>query len=139
MHEHERVTGVTLSDVVVVNFSHPLSDEQCDQIAELSGQSLAKVITVPCQVDVGHETAAQISGVVQSVGLSTDEWQTMPIVVVLPGLSYAAGCVLAEIHGRCGYFPTIAILVRDEGPVPKFKVSELLSLQKVREAARVLR
>jgi len=48
--------------------------------------------------------------------------------------------VLAEIHGRCGYFPPIVRLrpIKDSLP-PRFEVAEILNLNAVRETARTKR
>jgi len=48
--------------------------------------------------------------------------------------------LLAEVHGRTGYFPTIIRLRPVAGVTPpQFEVAELLNLQAVRDAARVRR
>jgi hypothetical protein len=45
--------------------------------------------------------------------------------------------LLAELHGRCGYFPAAVRLrpVPDSVP-PRFEVAEIVNLQAVREKAR---
>ena len=52
-------------------------------------------------------------------------------------LNYSAAVVLAQVHGRSGYFPPVLRLrpVRDEIP-PRFEVAEILNLQVMRERAR---
>ena len=54
-----------------------------------------------------------------------------------PGLSPIACLVLAELHGRMGYFPPILRLrpIADTTP-PAFEVAEIISLHAVREQAR---
>jgi len=45
--------------------------------------------------------------------------------------------LLAELHGRCGYFPPCIRLRPAQGPVPpQYEVAEVLNLQAVRDAAR---
>ena len=51
-----------------------------------------------------------------------------------------AACVLAELHGRMGYFPTIVRLRPVAGSVSReYELAELIGLQDVRDAARLMR
>ncbi|MCS6846984.1 MAG: CRISPR-associated protein Csx15, partial [Anaerolineae bacterium] len=74
------------------------------------------------------------------IGLTPQQWQTERILVNLPSLNFIAACLLAELHGRMGYFPTIVRLrqVKDALP-PQFEVAEVINLQAPRDEARVLR
>ena len=62
------------------------------------------------------------------------------LIVNLPSLNFIAGLLLAELHGRMGYFPPILRLrpVSDSLP-PRYEVAEILNLQAVRDAARAAR
>ncbi|OQA39911.1 MAG: hypothetical protein BWY52_03004 [Chloroflexi bacterium ADurb.Bin325] len=54
-----------------------------------------------------------------------------------PSLNFIAVALLAELHGRMGYFPTCVRLRPVAGSTPpRFEVAELLPLNEVREAAR---
>jgi hypothetical protein len=57
-----------------------------------------------------------------------------------PSLSVVAALVVAEVHGRCGYFPAVLHLkpVPHTTP-PQFAVAETVNLQVVRDAARYTR
>jgi len=70
-------------------------------------------------------------------GLTSVEWQTKPLLVNLPSLNYSAAAMLAQLHGRMGYFPSILRLrpVTDS-IAPRFEVAEILNLQAMRERAR---
>jgi len=126
--------------MLIVNFGHPITEEQLQQIACLTGQAVAEVRNAPCQFDHARPFAEQAQAVVESVGLSSEEWQTLPILVSLPALSVIAGLVLAELHGRMGYFPATLRLRPVEGAVPpRFEVAEILDLQSVRDRARQCR
>lgn len=59
---------------------------------------------------------------------------------MLPSLNFIAAVLLAELHGRMGYFPTIVRLrpVADATP-RRFEVAELIDLQSVRDVARIKR
>ena len=122
---------------LIVNFGHPITDEQLEQIALLTGQCIADVRDIPCQFDHARPFDEQARAIVESVGLTSEEWQTLPILVNLPALSIVAALVLAELHGRMGYFPTVLRLRPVDGAVPpRFEVVEILNLQQVRDKAR---
>jgi hypothetical protein len=71
------------------------------------------------------------------VGLSPAEWQMLPILVNPPSLNFIAVALLAELHGRCGYFPTHLRLRPVQGSMPpQYEVAEVLDLQATRDAAR---
>jgi hypothetical protein len=126
--------------MVVLNFAHPLTPEQIRQIEALTGQPVEQVIAVDAQIDPASPLAPQVAAMADRVGFSPEEWQTRPILVILPSLSYSAGVLLAELHGRMGYFPPIIRLRQIQGTVPpRFEVAEIISLQDVRAAARARR
>ncbi|MFP3870627.1 MAG: CRISPR-associated protein Csx15 [Syntrophobacteria bacterium] len=69
--------------------------------------------------------------------LSPAEWQTLPILINPPALHWVAVTLLAEIHGRCGYFPPAVRLRPVDGVLPhRYEVAEVLDLQAVRDEAR---
>ena len=81
--------------------------------------------------------ANQVHKLVNSVDLPSQEWQTLPILVNPPGLAPAALCLLAEIHGRTGYFPATLRIRPVVDSVPRrFEVAEILDLQQIRDFAR---
>ncbi len=123
--------------MLIVNFGHPITDEQLEQIVRLTGRAVAEVRDAPCRFDHAQPFDEQTQAVVESVGLTSEEWQTLPILVNLPALSVIAALVLAELHGRMGYFPAVLRLRPVEGAVPpRFEVAEILNLQQVRDRAR---
>jgi hypothetical protein len=126
--------------MVILNFSHPLTPEQQRQIEDLAGQPVERVIAIDARVDLLQPLVPQVVSMVDRVGFSPEEWQTLPILIILPALSYSAGVLLAELHGRMGYFPSI-IRIRQvpEAVPPRFEVAEIISLQAVRVAARARR
>lgn len=123
--------------MLIVNFSHPLTDEHIRQITEMTGHNVDDVIDVRCQVDLQQPLVPQVVEIVNSAGLSPQQWQTLPIIVNPPGLSHITAVMLAELHGRCGHFPAILRIrpVPDAVP-PRYEVAEIIGLQSVREKAR---
>lgn len=126
--------------MILINFAHPLTAVQRAGVEQCSGKPLGRVIEVKTQLNPEQPFAAQARQLVEAVGLSAEEWQTLPLVVNLPSLNVLAGLVIAELHGRCGYFPTVLRLkpVPQTTP-PQFVVAEVLNLQTVRDAARQTR
>ena len=126
--------------IIVLNYSHPITAAQQAEIERKAGQPVERVIDVPVQID--HETplAPQIVALADVTGLSSADWQTLPLVVNLPSLALAAGSLLVELHGRVGHFPTVLHLRPEaSGPTTVFVVAGLENLQALRDAARTRR
>ena len=92
--------------MLLLNFSHPLTSDHVSQVEALAGQPVQRVVDAPVQVAADRALAEQIVAVVDGVGLTPVEWQTLPLVVNPPGYAPAAAALLAELHGRLGHFPT---------------------------------
>lgn len=123
--------------MLLVNFSHPFTPEQLQQIRELTGKEIERVIEVDAQIDPREPIVPQITAMVDQVGLTPQEWQTLPMIINPPSLNFSAVVLLAELHGRCGYFPAAVRLRPVPGSVPpRFEVAEIVNLQEVREEAR---
>jgi hypothetical protein len=126
--------------MILLNFAHPLTPEHLAQIEALAGARVERVVNVPTQFDAQLPFAPQVASLVASAGLSPEEWQTLPLLVNPPALNVIAVSLLAELHGRMGYFPTVVRLRAVAGSTPlRFEVAELVNLQIVRDAARTAR
>lgn len=126
--------------MIVINYSHPLTGEQTAQIASLAGQAIERVIAVPVQMDTAAPFAPQVASLVMETGLTAEEWQTLPLLIVPPALNFGALALMAHLHGLMGFFPAIVRLKPVPGAVPpRFEVAELLNLQSIREDARTAR
>jgi hypothetical protein len=123
--------------MILLNYSHPLTDEHLAQVEQATGQKINQMYTIPVQFDPQQPFSEQIQAILSQVPLSPQDFQTLPILVNLPSLNVIAALLLAELHGRMGYFPPILRLrqVEDSLP-PRFEVAEILNLQTVREQAR---
>ncbi len=123
--------------MLILNFSHPFTDEQRVQAAEFAGGDIEEIRTIPVQINQGSTLEPQIRAIVDSAGLTSQEWQTRQFLINPPGYAPAAFVLLAELHGRIGHFPTlIRLRPRPGGAVTIFEVAELLNLQAIREEAR---
>ncbi len=128
--------------MLLLNFAHPLTDEHIQTIEALTGQKLERVIVVDSQIDTQKPLAPQIVAMADTAGLTPEEWQTAPLLVNPPALNFSAVALIAELHGRMGYFPPVLRLRPVVGPdgqrvvPPRFEVAEILNLQSVRDEAR---
>jgi len=126
--------------VIVVNFSHPLTDEQSEQARLLLNVRIDEVINAPVQFDHSEPFHEQAVEAVNRAGLTSHQWQVRDIIVNPPGFAPAAAAILAEIHGRMGHFPTILRLRPVHGGgAPRYEMAETLNLQEVRDSARSVR
>ncbi len=123
--------------LTLIHFAHPLTEEQLRQIEALAGRKVERVIAVDAQIDPARPLASQVAEMADRAGLSPQEWQTLPLLILLPSLNDLAGVLLAELHGRMGYFPSI-VRMRPvpEAVPPRFEAVEIIYLQAVRDAAR---
>ena len=123
--------------MLILNYSHPLTPDQRSQLEALTGQPIAEVRDIPTQVDVSAPLAPQATALADAAQLSPAEWQTAPLLLVPPSLNFAAAALLAELHGRMGYFPPIVRLRPVSGALPpRYEVAEIINLQALRDAAR---
>lgn len=123
--------------MLVLNYSHPLTPAQLAQLTALTGAPVEAVRELPAQLDLEAPFAEQAVALADAAGLTPEQWQTMPLLVVPPALNFAAVALLAELHGRMGYFPPVVRLRPVEGVLPpRFEIAEVLNLQAQRDAAR---
>lgn len=122
--------------MIILNFSHPITDEQRAHIAELTDAIIDEMRTIPVQIDQTQELERQIRTIIDNVGLTSEEWQTCELLINPPGYAPAAFVLLAELHGRIGHFPTLIRLRPRPGPVTTYEVGEILNLQTIREESR---
>ena len=122
--------------MLILNFTHPLTSDQRAQIEALANTSIEDIRTIPVQINQSEPLEPQIITIIDAVGLSSEEWQTRPLLINPPGYAPAAFVLLAELHGRIGHFPSLIRLRPKPGPVTAYEVAELLNLQTIREMAR---
>lgn len=123
--------------MLILNFSHPLTDDQKNQIETLISRPIDEIRDIPAQIDHHQPFAPQIEALIEVCDLTPQEWQSTPLLVVPPALNFIAVALLAELHGLMGYFPDCVRLRPVEGArPPRFEVAEILNLQAFREAGR---
>ncbi len=123
--------------MLILNYSHPLTDDQCKQIETLINQPVSEVRQILVQFDQQTEFAPQIARLIEAAQLTATEWQSQSLLLVPPALNFIALALLAELHGLMGYFPDcVRLRPVGEARPPRFEVAEILNLQDYRERGR---
>jgi hypothetical protein len=123
--------------MILLNFSHPLTPDQRAQIEALVGEAIARELNAPAQFDHQQPFGPQLDALIDRLALSPNDWQAEAVLVNPPSLNFIAVLLLAELHGRMGYFaPCIRLRPVKDALPPRFEVAEILNLQAVRDRAR---
>jgi hypothetical protein len=126
--------------MILLNFSHPLPPAQLARVETLTGQPITQVITLAVQFDNDAPFLAQVQELVGRIPLTAEQYQTEPLLINPPSLNFITALLLAELHGRSGYFPPVLRTRPIPGSLPpQYEVAEILNLQAVRDAARTAR
>ncbi|MEA3337212.1 MAG: CRISPR-associated protein Csx15, partial [Chloroflexota bacterium] len=113
--------------MILLNFSHPITQAQREQIEGMTGESITQVIAITPQFDEQKPFEPQLNTMLFEAPLTSSQWQTEPILVMLPSLNFIAAMLLAELHGRMGYFPPVIRTRPVAGSLPRqYEVAEIL-------------
>jgi hypothetical protein len=123
--------------MILLNFSHPLTPDQVKGIEAITGQTVERTIEAQAQFDHARSFADQVRELVEGLGLTPAQWHQEALLINPPSLNVIAVALLAELHGRMGYFPPVVRLRPVAGSTPpRFEVAEVINLQQVRDEAR---
>lgn len=123
--------------MILVNLGHPLTEENLREVETLLGAPVEAVIERPVQFDPYQPFGPQVVGLVESIPLTPRQWQNEPLLVNPPTLNAIVALLLAELHGRMGYFPPVLRLRPKANHLPpRFEVAEIMDLNAQRDAAR---
>lgn len=126
--------------MLLLNFGHPLTDAQLARISELVGHDVERIIMVPTHFDHAKPFAEQVRELLTTVPLTPHQWQTTSLLINPPSLAPITAVLLAEMHGRSGYFPAIVRLRPHSNAMPpQYEAAEILNLQLIRDHARAKR
>ncbi len=126
--------------MILLNFGHPLTEAQLEAIKIQTGQTGFDLRQIKTHFDHERPFSQQITDLVNGLDIDAQTWQTEPILINPPTLNVIALALMAELHGRMGYFPAIIRLkpVPDSLP-PQFEFAEIINLQAIRDQARTQR
>lgn len=125
---------------ILLNFTHPLTADQLAHISDLIGQPISDYRHIPLQLDNSRPFPGQLDAILDSLNLTPDQWQTSPFLVNPPAYAPAAVTLLADLHGRMGYFPaTIRTRPVPNTTPPHYEIGEIINLQAARDQARSTR
>jgi hypothetical protein len=123
--------------MLILNYAHPITADQRAQIEALSGGPITDIRQIKTHINPAAPFEPQVIALADAAGLSGAEWSGAPLLINPPALNFVAVALLAELHGRMGYFPACLRLRPLEGSIPpKYEVAEVLNLQDIRHAAR---
>jgi hypothetical protein len=126
--------------MLLLNFSHPLTPDQVKGIEAITEQTVERTIEAQTQFDHARLFPEQVRELVDGLGLTSAQWQQEALLINPPALNAIAVTLLAELHGRMGYFPPVVRLRPVAGSTPpRFEVAEVINLQQVRDEARLRR
>lgn len=123
--------------MILLNFSHPISETQRADIERIAGQPIDRLIDIPVQFDNEAPFLDQILDLSDRLPLDSVSLQTLPILINLPSLNYIAAGLLVWLNGKMGYFPAIVRMRSRADRTPfVYEVAEIINLQALREQAR---
>ena len=70
--------------MLILNFSHHLADNCQEQIEKLKGISIDEIRDIPMHINQLEPLKPQITTIVDASGLSSEEWQTLPLLINPP-------------------------------------------------------
>jgi len=123
--------------MLILNYAHPLTPDQISQIEGLVGAKITDIKQINVHLNQAESLVSQVTALANAAELTNEEWSGTPLLVNPPSLNFVAVALIAELHGRMGYFPACLRLRPIEGSVPpRYEVAEILNLQDIRNAAR---
>jgi hypothetical protein len=126
--------------MLLLNFAHPLTREHMEYVETLTGRKVEEVIALSVQFDNDKPFEPQLRVLMDKITLTSDDWQTKPILVNLPSLNTISALLLVALHGLMGHFPAILRLRPIANSIPtQYELAEIVNLQTVRDGARTMR
>lgn len=122
--------------VIIMNFSHPLTERHQLGIAALIQRPITRVIDVMNQLDLERDIEDQVHRMLDASGLTPSEWQTAPLLINPPALTASAVVTIAMIAGRSGYLPSVLVWQRTDQTPPTYQPAHVINLQAVRDWSR---
>ena len=128
--------------MIILNFSHPLTDYQKEQIRKklsmpVSEWKKSKIVRVDCYINIDRSLPSQINKILD--GLPAKVWH-QHIAFVPPPIAHSAILIMISIRERCGYYPQSIRIKREKKSLPpQYVVAEVIDLNSFRETSRAKR
>lgn len=123
--------------MLILNYAHPITADQHAQIEALIDGPISDIKQIKTHINLAEPFEPQVIALADAAGLSSEEWSGAPLLINPPALNFVAVALLAELHGRMGYFPACLRLRPIEGSIPpRYEVAEIMNLQDIRNTAR---
>lgn len=120
----------------LLNFAREFTAQQRTQLEIRLRERLHRVISLPARFDDTKPYGPQCTALVDQIGWTPAMWESLPVVVNPPGFVPGALCLLAELHGRMGHFPSVVRLRPiEQNDKIIFVLGEVINLQMVRNGA----
>jgi len=120
--------------IVLLNFGRPLTPDHLQQLKTLTQAQIDEIHT-PLQYADDEPYSSQTQRFLNALGLTSEEWQSLQIVVNLPGLTPTAAALVADLHGRMGHFPQVIRMRPADPSRTTYDIAEIIELQRLRDAA----
>ncbi len=118
--------------MILINYNRPLKPDQINQVEAIIHEGIERVIDlgVP-ELDVDAPVQPQLKALTKRLERLDLDLQKEPVIILLPPQNYQAVMVMADLHGRMGYFPrVIRTLLRTGGGLfPRHDAVEVLDPQ----------
>jgi len=125
--------------MIIVNFSHPFSTEQLDQLEDVLGAPPERIINVPVKLGLGgtdDDLLGRVAQLLRQIDLTPLQWRQEDIAINLPRHNLITAIVLAMLRVMMGYWPPILRMRPVPGAQPpRFEVASCLDLATVRTSA----
>lgn len=134
--------------MILINFSHSLSNVQLKQIEELSQKTVTNILELDANFDDQKPFLKQATTILENLTeiLKKESISEKSIadaggiVLNVPSYNYITALVLAGFEGLFGYLPTIVRNRRKLDSLPtEYEVAELIDLKSFRDELRILR
>lgn len=126
--------------MILLNFGHPISEAQRQQIETFLSNPLENVIDLYAHFDHEGDFVGEVQALCRRILLPSEAWEGGRVILNLPGYAPAAAVVLAWAHGLMGHFPTIVRWIPLPNTAPQeYWPVELINLQETREQGRLHR
>lgn len=120
-------------ELMILNFGHTLSEICKEQIQERFSNTSIIEVPLSASFDVKKCLYPQVVTFLNTLNIPLDG--TVPYIVNISNLPIVSAYILIELSARCGSFPKVLELIRDEG-LGVFVLKRIVDLEYERRMTR---